>query len=484
MLAAVLAGARGDPPQPASCVKRAGLAGWLCRATFNIPQIPLIKVANVHVPLLGTFTTWLYIFDLKCGHGALHALHSSAVPSGSAPSLQLEADALSLNCSSPTVKVEIFHDGAKSPFATVTAGVELTIKSADVATGLTLIDAGDGLPSAARIPFSLTKLDIDVRLHLASPWSVLDKPIAVLVAQEAESLIPPMIEPALSHVLNTTIDPLLRKLDSWVAAVPAPKPEPPLPPPPTQLVSWEHSEALRAVEYLVDGVVGANGPLGLSGLVRTLTGGSGNLIVDNSTLARLPDLSARVSIAKIPIANVTVHITRIAVRGLANVSEFSMVTPAAAAGARSAHSLDARAGWRRLGLTISGSVDATPLPGGLVEGAGELVEEFTVDLSLGEVSASVLMLLGLNQTYLDTVTAHELATTHPGCIAARALMLAPPAPRPYFGVRGAGLNVSIAELDVGGATFPLEKQIDAALDDAATFFFGVHPHMSALVRSR
>ena len=103
LLAAVLAGARGDPPQPASCVKRAGLAGWLCRATFNIPQIPLIKVANVHVPLLGTFTTWLYIFDLKCGHGALHALHSSAVPSGSAPSLQLQADALSLNCSSPTV---------------------------------------------------------------------------------------------------------------------------------------------------------------------------------------------------------------------------------------------------------------------------------------------------------------------------------------------------------------------------------------------
>ena len=67
------------------CKQGAGLASWLCAATFVLPPLPSIPVTS------GSFKITLQIDHLACGGIRVGALTSDVTTGGAAPTLTLAA---------------------------------------------------------------------------------------------------------------------------------------------------------------------------------------------------------------------------------------------------------------------------------------------------------------------------------------------------------------------------------------------------------
>ena len=79
-------------------------------------------------------------------------------------------------------------------------------------------------------------------------------------------------------------------------------------------------------------------------------------------------------------------------------------------------------GWEELEIEITLRMVATPLPGGFIADAGTLDESVQLRVRLSEISASLMTLLALNQSYLEDIPPEDLRS--PRCVLARALMMA------------------------------------------------------------
>ena len=98
---------------------------------------------------------------------------------------------------------------------------------------------------------------------------------------------------------------------------------PPPEKPPAGAVDWGKSGVIEAVDFLVGGVVGAHGPFGVDGLVDLLTGGSGALALNGSSLPAIPTVHLPV------LGNVSVSVLSLSVAGLDSVEEVSLLEPVA-----------------------------------------------------------------------------------------------------------------------------------------------------------
>ena len=82
-------------------------------------------------------------------------------------------------------------------------------------------------------------------------------------------------------------------------------------------------------------------------------------------------------------------------------------------------SLDFGAEWARLTLSLEATLVATPLPGGLVAGAGTLTEDFALVVDASRVGGRLTALLALNQSYLEAASAEEVLASPRCAIGAR-----------------------------------------------------------------
>ena len=470
-----------------------GLASWLCAATFHIPPLPSIPVSS------GLFSVSVEIDRLRCGSLHVGHLRSSSLVGGATPSLTVGVDGASLNCSTSQVKINIERKG-HAPFLTPHAQVSVEIRdaSADVVLQLPTAARGHGLPLGANLTIAnLTIGQLTPQIALPSPWGFLDGAIDAAVEGAMRSAVANELPSLLDELIPSLADPLLHNLSTWLAAnfPPSATPEPP---PPhgapgamTHLVDWSDSNnPLRALSFVVDALVGTDGPAGLNGLVRLLTDGTGSLRISNDTLHRmlppLPTLSLHA--ANLSLANLTFSVRGMRLSGLDSIDILSLL-PLRAAGSH--HSLAMGVGWSSLHVGVTLGIEAAPLPDGLVSGAGALDEEFDVDLRLDGLSAQLTTLLAINQTYLDSLlgldgrlpsssSSSSLASSaalmpSPRCVALRALMVEGSDEHTIrarlngsLGVRAAALNVSSASARLEALSpFELEKQLDTALNSAA-----------------
>ena len=84
---------------------------------------------------------------------------------------------------------------------------------------------------------------------------------------------------------------------------------------------------MRLVRYLIDEVIGADGPIGLNGLIRVLTDGTGSMSLSNTTFPSLlpfaiPTLS--LIVGNLSLANLTLSINAIDLKSLDNVSTLQL----------------------------------------------------------------------------------------------------------------------------------------------------------------
>jgi hypothetical protein len=278
---AVATAGAGAPPV---CGTADGLASWLCHATFDVPPLAPIPLVS------GFFTITVEIEGLKCGSVRVGQLQSATSLAGPNKSVTLGIDGVSLNCSTSEVKVNIERRG-HAPFLTPHAQVAIAVEDGSLGTVLSLPRAPDGLPAAAA-NLTVTRLafgKLEPKIKLPEPWGFLDGAIDLAVKEALGSVVKRQLPALLESLAPTLIDPLLRNLSGWFHehSPPEPRPEPPRPPPRehTLLLDWsEQDSPLRALGFVASSVIGADGPAGLNGLIRLLTGGTGNITLDNHTL--------------------------------------------------------------------------------------------------------------------------------------------------------------------------------------------------------
>ena len=475
-----------------------GLASWLCACVFVLPPLPPIQVAE----FLG-FTTSVQIDGLRCGQVHVGQLTSLARAVGDAPNLTLSVTDLSLNCSASEVAVNIERAGHQ-PFLHPSAEVAIAVEnaSATVVIGLPVSARTHGMPVGVNVTIAdlyfedvVPKIQIPgLPKFLHGLDTLIDKAVHSLILSEVGKL-PALIDGLAPGLL----DPLLANASEWLLDhyPPVVAPEPP---PPTHhwvdnttnttvattttLVDWNATgNPLHVVSFLVDAVVGPDGPAGVNGALRLLTNGTGTLTLTNATLSgllpslTLPTISLRVG--NLSLANVTLSLRGLSARALDTVDTLELRP---SGGAASHHSLDLAMGWERLAARITLGVEATPLPGGLVSGETEPLDEtFELDVNLAGLRAGLTLYLGLNETYINETLQDPMPALHsPRCLALRALMAADSddsadaldggtqwMPSLNASVRLRAFNLTIKGLaasltDLSGRA--LERELDAAVD--------------------
>ena len=450
---------------PTPCPKGVGgAAGWLCVSTFSIPGP--IDIGPLDVG--GGYQASVEVKGLKCGGLQIGAL-GSAVTLSVKPELAIGLDNLILNCSATHVNLKLEHHGFPLlPMVTIDASLAVDL-GLTLEFSLALIDAG-GLPAAAAIQVSkvdLPKLVIDLEFDGALKY--LKGAIDAALESVIKAKVPAALKQALEG-LGPTLTSALEKLDHMINdnfPWPTPLPEPALPSPPTKLVSWPDSAALGAIDYVLNDVVGASGPLGIAGLVKLATAG-GNLTRSNLTFA---SGDRPVALVNLSLVNISIAALSASLEGLDHVRELSLLEP----DARTAHALDVALAWQDVRLRLRLRLHVAPVPGGLLSNDDDLDEVVEVVLRLSEMALRVELLLGVNQTFLETL---QLPNALDGrCMLHYALML--PAAHglpPQTGVPSMELNVSIGDINFYDFTgFPLEAQVDRLLDNVMALIFSGFP---------
>ncbi|KOO24711.1 hypothetical protein Ctob_005435 [Chrysochromulina tobinii] len=459
LLAALVDGA------PTPCPKGVGgAAGWLCVSTFSIPGP--IDIGPLDVG--GGYQAFVDVKGLKCGGLQIGKL-GSAVTLGVRPELAIGLDNLILNCSATHVNLKLEHHGFPSlPTVSIDASLAVDL-GLTLEFSLALTDAG-GLPAAAAIQVSkvdLPKLVIDLEFEGALRY--LKGAIDAALESVIKAKVPAALKQALEG-LGSTLTSALEKLDHMINdnfPWPTPLPEPALPPPPTKLVSWPDSAALGAIDYVLNDVVGASGPLGIAGLVKLATGG-GNLTRSNLTFA---SGDRPIALGNLSLVNISIAALSATLEGLDHVRELSLLEP----DARTAHALDVALAWQDVRLRLRLRLHVAPVPGGLLSNDDDLDEVVEVVLRLSEMALRVELLLGVNQTFIETL--QQPSALDGRCMLHYALML--PATHgltPQTGVPSMALNVSIGDINFHDFTgFPLEAQVDRLLDNAMALIFSGFP---------
>eukprot|EP00327_Prymnesium_parvum_P038591 CAMPEP_0195633790 /NCGR_PEP_ID=MMETSP0815-20121206/22340_1 /TAXON_ID=97485 /ORGANISM="Prymnesium parvum, Strain Texoma1" /LENGTH=1555 /DNA_ID=CAMNT_0040775489 /DNA_START=1 /DNA_END=4668 /DNA_ORIENTATION=- len=326
----------GAPP---SCSNLPYLDEWLCNAKFTLPTFALQSA-------LLTVT----ITEMQCYGARISELSTTPNPTaggGKAPTLAFTFGATDIYCESSRVHV---GKGILSTWTSMT----LTVSSITSSATIELAVDHDGLPASAQLLNNKAELG-DLKLYifhfLELGWLVdLLRPIIInkvvstvnnLVSHNVTALlenVDAMVKPLLST------PPLLPETENYPSAI-----------------DWRHSVALEETAFVLDKVIGPDGPFGLNGVVRSLTGGTGEVILNGSAL----HIHVEAPIGG--LGNVSVALGTTTISGLDSVEALDLLIPVQAAdGARSINSsLALHAVMLNtslvLGFAPGGSISATTL---------------------------------------------------------------------------------------------------------------------------
>ena len=382
-----------------TCAAEKGLRRWLCMATFNIPDVATTVYSG---GLLGFGNIDLQITRFTCTHVLVRKVSSSVqLQDASTPSFSLSIEDTDFSCSSKR-----FHfKQQKFPYLEGEGDATVTVSGANLHSGLQLTVGANGLASSAvLLPESaMTIGDLKVVLHGQGPWLTAAEVLEGLIGDYLKGLLPSEAIKGLKDLVKTNLTLAIGTLDSWVKPYLLPTTALPEPPQPEGAMDWRNSSTLELLDFVLDTLVGTDGPLGVDGFVRMLTNETGVVNVPRSWLPHELRLS-------IPLlgkdTNLTVDVVSANVSGLDSFKQLRLLEPPADG---TAHSLDSSAALDRARLSLQ--MRLTVVPGGQLVNAPPLTEEFRLVVDAQGLRVGALLLLSLNATGLAELTLSDLDTS-------------------------------------------------------------------------
>ena len=379
-----------------TCAAEKGLRRWLCMATFNIPDVS----TTVFSSTFGNID--LQITGLRCTQVLVRTVSSNVqLQDASKPSFSLNIEETSFRCSSTR-----FHfRQQKFPNLEGEGDGTVEVSGAHLHSGVQLMVGSNGLASSAiLLPESaMTIGSLKVELHGQGPWLAMAEVLEGLIGNYLKGLLPREAIQVLEGLVKTNLTQAIGTLDSWVKPYLQPTTPLPEPPQPEGAMDWRTSPMLELLDFVLDTLVGTDGPLGVDGFVRMLTNETGVVNVPRSWLPHELRLS-------IPLlgknTNLTVDVVSANVSGLDSFKQLRLLEPLPNG---TAHSLDSSAALDRAKLSLQ--MRLTVVPGGQLVHAPPLTEEFRLVVDAQGLRVGVLLLLSLNATGLAELTLSDLNTS-------------------------------------------------------------------------
>ena len=384
-----------------TCAAEKGLRRWLCMATFNIPDVATTVYSG---GLLGFGNIDLQITRFTCTHVLVRKVSSSVqLQDASTPSFSLSIEDTDFSCSSKR-----FHfKQQKFPYLEGEGDATVTVSGANLHSGLQLTVGANGLASSAVLlpaPASaMTIGDLKVVLHGQGPWLTAAEVLEGLIGDYLKGLLPSEAIKGLKDLVKTNLTLAIGTLDSWVKPYLLPTTALPEPPQPEGAMDWRNSSTLELLDFVLDTLVGTDGPLGVDGFVRMLTNATGVVNVPRSWLPH--ELSFLLPVLG-KDTNLTVDVVSANVSGLDSFKQLRLLEPPADG---TAHSLDSSAALDRARLSLQ--MRLTVVPGGQLVNAPPLTEEFRLVVDAQGLRVGALLLLSLNATGLAELTLSDLDTS-------------------------------------------------------------------------
>ena len=383
-----------------TCAAEKGLRRWLCMATFNIPDVATTVFSG---GLLGFGNIDLQITGFTCTHVLVRKVSSSVqLQDASTPSFSLSIEDTDFSCSSKR-----FHfKQQKFPYLEGEGKATVTVSGANLHSSLQLTVGANGLASSAVLlpeKSAMTIGDLKVVLHGQGPWLTAAEVLEGLISNYLKGLLPQEAIKGLEDLVKTNLTLAIGTLDSWVKPYLQPTTSLPEPPQPEGAMDWRNSSTLELLDFVLDTLVGTDGPLGVDGFVRMLTNATGVVNVPRSWLPHelrflLPVLGKD--------TNLTVDVVSANVSGLDSFKQLRLLEPPADG---TAHSLDSSAALDRARLSLQ--MRLTVVPGGQLVNAPPLTEEFRLVVDAQGLRVGALLLLSLNATGLAELTLSDLDTS-------------------------------------------------------------------------
>ena len=378
------------------CSVEKGLRRWLCMAEFVIPDI-------THTLFSSTFGNIdMEITGLRCTQVLIRSLSSSVqLKDASTPSFSLNIGDTGFNCDSKRFH---FRQQKFPNFEGEGAGT-LAVGGANLNSGLQLTVGADRLASSATLlPGSSAAIgSLKIVLHGQGPWMTMAEVLEGLIGSYLKPKLPGMLMDLLSGLVKTNLTQAIGKLNTWVAPYMLPTSPLPEPPQPTGALDWRNSSTLELLDFVLDTLVGTDGPLGVDGFVRMLTNATGVVNVPRSWLPH--ELSFLLPVLG-KDTNLTVDVVSANVSGLDSFKQLRLLEPPADG---TAHSLDSSAALDRARLSLQ--MRLTVVPGGQLVNAPPLTEEFRLVVDAQGLRVGALLLLSLNATGLAELTLSDLDTS-------------------------------------------------------------------------
>tara|TARA_R110002050_G_scaffold122019_3_gene240510 strand:- start:84 stop:1337 length:1254 start_codon:yes stop_codon:yes gene_type:complete len=135
----------------------------------------------------------------------------------------------------------------------------------------------------------------------------------------------------IDSLLNTTLNPLLESVNSYIHTRVLP-PVIPIPPkePPSGTINFEQNSLLKVIDYFLNTIIGVSDPISINGVVNFLTNNTGAVHFSPSilggTAARFSSLSKQFSY-KNRTVEIVVELDEISLQNLNSITEMSLLRP-------------------------------------------------------------------------------------------------------------------------------------------------------------
>ena len=234
---------------------------------------------------------------------------------------------------------------------------------------------------------------------------------------------------------------------------------PPVPPPPVLPpgnIKWRGNPIVGLIDYVLDSVVGADGPLSINLIVNTLTNGTGAVSVSPAFLAQLgldiPEIHLELGSA----GNMSVSFLGANITGLNTWAKLDLLHPTSDYVLSSSTQTDQLSLAIDLGLNIS-------LPSQGADGVSgtSLYESARLFIDLADSELTFDILLGVKESDVLSLAPSQLVD--PGCLTSIF---------DTVNITYLTLNTTVKHIDVFPLTAPtgLEGELDAAIDAVAAMF--------------
>jgi hypothetical protein len=399
------------------------LACWLGNISFSFPGIDF---------------TFGKVQSFDCNHVVLGNLTSAFL---SPVGVAVNVTALTLQCD---MDVEVFgkalNVSAFSNNSTVMASLSFEMNKAT------------GLANFSKLNSCASELFLHV--------NIADHPFLTVIANLLETHYKPKIEKAicdeLSVLVASNLTSLLQTLNgailpfmgqTWVADPPNVNPQFS----PETLLNFTGNPLIGLADFLLDDLIGHNGPFGINRIVASLTNNTGKLAFDfgaNGTLL------TTVSVAG--LGNVSFGLFSLSIAGLTSFNEINLLVP------RHSFSLDNLVGMDNFQLNVSFFVNTIiGTNGTTLKDNNNLYETGRIVLSASDLKIGVAVFAEIDKQMSTRFNLDQLISV--GCLKAALLGI---------NVTQARLNFSLTELVVEAVSNAgqLESSLDSMIDNLMTLF--------------